>query len=163
VAVSLTNPLLLRAPAVLIGIVLPLREREICYELCQTGGCRLGCWKQKREFIEQHGLVVWRFHDHWHSRTPDGILEGMTRALGWTHFQNPENPHLYTLPATTLRKLAADVAKKLDQAILRIIGDPAEQAGMEDCTSWLKTFVKDVHIEFVATQQPFWTVRAPKQ
>jgi len=28
---------------------------------------------------------------------------------------------------------------------------------------WLKTFVKDVHIEFVATQQPFWTVRAPKQ
>jgi putative NIF3 family GTP cyclohydrolase 1 type 2 len=183
-------------------------------------------WKEKREFIEQHGLVIWRFHDHWHSRTPDGILAGMTRLLGWTHFQNPENPHLYTLPATTLRKLAADVAKKLDQPILRIVGDPAmpvsrvalapgasgfgrqvaaleldgvdvllagesrewetveyaadavsqgrkkalilighvpsEQAGMEDCTNWLKSFVKGLRIEFVATQQPFWTVPAPR-
>jgi NIF3 (NGG1p interacting factor 3) len=42
-------------------------------------------WKEKREFIEQHGLVIWRFHDHWHSRMPDGILTGMTRVLGWTH------------------------------------------------------------------------------
>jgi len=28
---------------------------------------------EKRQFIEKHGLVVWRFHDHWHARTPDGI------------------------------------------------------------------------------------------
>jgi putative NIF3 family GTP cyclohydrolase 1 type 2 len=179
-------------------------------------------WKEKREFIEKNGLVVWRFHDHWHSRTPDGILTGMARVLGWTHFQNPKNPHLYTLPATTLRKLAEDVANKLDQPILRIVGDPgmsvtrvalapgasgfakqvsalelddvdvllagearewetveyaadavsqgrkkalilighvpSEQAGMEDCANWLKTFVKGLRIEFVATQQPFWTV-----
>src|SRR5258708_18138416 len=27
-------------------------------------------WKEKREFIEQHGIVVWRFHDHWHDRRP---------------------------------------------------------------------------------------------
>jgi putative NIF3 family GTP cyclohydrolase 1 type 2 len=181
-------------------------------------------WKEKREFIVQHGLVVWRFHDHWHRRMPDGILTGMTRVLGWTQFQNAENPHLYTVPATSLRKLAADIAKKLDQPILRIVGDPAlpvrrvalapgasgfarqvsaleldgvdvlvageaaewetveyaadavsqgrkkalilighvpsEQAGMEDCANWLRTFVKGVRIEFVATQQPFWTVSA---
>jgi putative NIF3 family GTP cyclohydrolase 1 type 2 len=181
-------------------------------------------WKEKREFIEKNGLVVWRLHDHWHNRTPDGILAGMTRVLGWTRFQNPKNPHLYTLPATTLRKLAEDVARKLDQPILRIVGDPgmpvtrvalapgasgfakqasalesddvdvllageaaewetaeyaadavsqgrkkalilighvpSEQAGMEDCANWLKTFVKGVRIEFVATQQPFWTVPA---
>jgi putative NIF3 family GTP cyclohydrolase 1 type 2 len=178
-------------------------------------------WKEKREFIEKHGLVVWRFHDHWHNRTPDGILTGMTRVLGWSQFQSPENPHLYNLPHTTLRKLAVEVAKKLNQPILRIVGDPAmpvtqvalapgasgfarqaaaleldgvdvllageaaewetveyaadavsqgrkkalilighvpsEQAGMEDCANWLKTFVKGVPIEFVETQQPFWT------
>jgi putative NIF3 family GTP cyclohydrolase 1 type 2 len=180
-------------------------------------------WKEKREFIEQHGLVVWRFHDHWHRRTPDGILTGMTRVLGWTHFQDPKDPHLYTLPATTLRKLAADVARKLDQPILRIVGDPAlrvsrvalapgasgfarqaaaleidgvdvllagesrewetveyaadavsqgkkkalilighvpsEQAGMEECARWLKTFINEVPVEFLATRRPFWTVR----
>ena len=184
-------------------------------------------WKEKRDFIEKNGLVVWRLHDHWHNRTPDGILTGMTRVLGWTQFQNPKSPHLYTLPATTLRKLAEDVARKLDQPILRIVGDPgmsvtrvalapgasgfakqvsalesddvdvllageapewetveyaadavsqgrkkalilighvpSEQAGMEDCAGWLKTFVKGVRIEFVATQQPFWTVPAARR
>jgi len=29
---------------------------------------------------------------------------------------------------------------------------------MEDCANWLKTFINDVRIDFVATQQPFWTV-----
>jgi putative NIF3 family GTP cyclohydrolase 1 type 2 len=184
-------------------------------------------WKEKREFIQKNGLVVWRLHDHWHNRTPDGILTGMTRVLGWAQFQNPKNPHLYTLPATTLRKLAEDVARKLDQPILRIVGDPdmsvtrvalapgasgfakqvsalesddvdvllageapewetveyaadavsqgrkkalilighvpSEQAGMEDCANWLKSFIKGVRIEFVATQQPFWTVHGPRR
>src|SRR6266481_697748 len=27
----------------------------------------------KRAFIQEHGLVIWRFHDHWHRRKPDGI------------------------------------------------------------------------------------------
>ena len=33
-------------------------------------------WTEKRAFIEKHGLVVWRFHDHWHRRNPDGIEAG---------------------------------------------------------------------------------------
>ena len=40
-------------------------------------------WKEKREFIEKHHLVIWRLHDHWHMRKPDGIQAGMTHALGW--------------------------------------------------------------------------------
>jgi hypothetical protein len=28
---------------------------------------------------------------------------------------------------------------------------------MDECAWWLKTFVKDVKIEFVPTKQPFWT------
>ena len=27
-------------------------------------------WAEKRAFIEKHGMVVWRFHDHWHKRRP---------------------------------------------------------------------------------------------
>src|SRR5216684_4942212 len=186
-------------------------------------------WKEKREFIEKNGLVVWRFHDHWHLRKPDGILAGMVQALGWEKYQNAENPHLFTMPETTLEKLAADVAKRLNTPVLRVVGNPemrvtkvalspgsagfqrethalemenvevllvgetrewetveyaadavsegkskalvvighvpSEQAGMEECARWLKTFVKNVPIEFVPTKQPFWTLeqRMPRQ
>jgi hypothetical protein len=27
---------------------------------------------------------------------------------------------------------------------------------MEECTRWLKTFVNEVPVEFVAAKQPFW-------
>src|SRR5215469_9832049 len=36
-------------------------------------------WAEKRAFIQKHGMVVWRFHDHWHKRRPDGIEAGMVR------------------------------------------------------------------------------------
>jgi hypothetical protein len=39
---------------------------------------------------------------------------------------------------------------------------PSEQPGMEECSRWLKTFVKDVPIEFVPAKQPFWTVSENK-
>jgi putative NIF3 family GTP cyclohydrolase 1 type 2 len=179
-------------------------------------------WKEKREFIERHGMVVWRFHDHWHQRKPDGILAGMVHALGWEKYQQQENPYLFTMPETTLKALAAEVAKKLGSPVLRVVGRPelmvtriafspgsagfeaeahalemdnvevllvgetrewetveyaadavsegrrkalivighvpSEQAGMEECARWLKKFVKDVPVEFVATKQPFWTL-----
>jgi putative NIF3 family GTP cyclohydrolase 1 type 2 len=178
-------------------------------------------WKEKREFVEKSGLVIWRFHDHWHLRKPDGILAGMVQALGWEKYQSAENPHFFTMPETTLEKLAADVGKRLETPVLRVVGNPemrvtklalspgsagfqrethalemenvevllvgetrewetveyaadavsegkrkalivighvpSEQAGMEECARWLKTFVKNVPIEFVATRQPFWT------
>jgi hypothetical protein len=58
---------------------------------------------------------------------------------------------------------AADAVSQGRKKALILIGHvPSEQAGMEDCASWLKSFVKGVSIEFIATQQPFWTVRAPR-
>ncbi len=178
-------------------------------------------WKEKRAFIEKHGLVIWRLHDHWHMRKPDGIQLGMVHALGWEKYQNPENQNLFTIPEMSLENLAADVAKKLDTPVMRVVGNPemkvtklalnpgftgfarethalemenvevllvgetrewetveyaadavtegkrkalivighvpSEQAGMEECARWLKTFVKNVPIEFVPTKQPFWT------
>ncbi|HET7891127.1 MAG TPA: Nif3-like dinuclear metal center hexameric protein [Candidatus Sulfotelmatobacter sp.] len=81
-------------------------------------------WAEKRAFIEKHGMVVWRFHDHWHMRKPDGIEAGMVRALGWEKFQSPENQYLFVLPETTLKKLAEEVATKLDSRVVRVVGEP---------------------------------------
>jgi putative NIF3 family GTP cyclohydrolase 1 type 2 len=179
-------------------------------------------WAEKREFIQKHGMVVWRFHDHWHMRNPDGIEAGMVHSLGWEKFQKPENQYLFVVPETTVKRLAEEVANKLDSAVVRVVGEPemkvtriafspgaagfqtethaleqedvqvllvgetrewetveyaadavtqrrnkalivighvpSEQAGMEECTRWLKGFVKNVPVEFVAAKQPFWTV-----
>src|SRR6202035_3660969 len=38
-------------------------------------------FEEKKAFIEQHNMVVWRFHDHWHRRQPDGIYEGVVKQI----------------------------------------------------------------------------------
>src|ERR1700757_5159917 len=81
-------------------------------------------WAEKRAFIAKHNMVVWRFHDHWHMRKPDGIEAGMVRALGWEKYQNAENQYLFVLPETTVKKLAEEVAKKLDSPVVRVVGEP---------------------------------------
>ena len=81
-------------------------------------------WAEKRAFIEKHGIVVWRFHDHWHMRKPDGIEEGTVQALGWKKFQKADNQYLFVMPETTVKALADDVAKKLSSPVLRVVGEP---------------------------------------
>ena len=81
-------------------------------------------WAEKRAFIEKHGMVIWRFHDHWHMRKPDGIEAGNVHRLGWEKFQRADNQYLFTMPETTLKELAKQVAEKLDSAVVRVVGDP---------------------------------------
>jgi putative NIF3 family GTP cyclohydrolase 1 type 2 len=81
-------------------------------------------WAEKRAFIEKHGMVIWRFHDHWHMRKPDGIEAGVVRTLGWEKFQTPDNQYLFVMPETTLRELAGNVAKSLGSPVVRVVGDP---------------------------------------
>src|ERR1700759_329523 len=177
-------------------------------------------WAEKRAFIEKHNMVVWRFHDHWHERKPDGILVGMVHVLGWEKYQRKDVPYFFNLPETTVAKLAQETATKLGSSVLRVVGNPdmkvtkialspgsagferethalerddvevllvgetrewetveyaadavtegkrkalivighipSEQAGMEECTRWLQTFLSNVKIEFVPAKQPFW-------
>ena len=81
-------------------------------------------WAEKRSFIEKHNMVVWRFHDHWHMRKPDGIEAGTVHALGWEKFQSSENQYFFVMPETTVKQLAEEVAKKLDSPVVRVVGDP---------------------------------------
>ena len=183
-------------------------------------------WAEKRAFIEKNRMVVWRFHDHWHMRKPDGIEAGNVRQLGWEKYQRADNQYLFVIPETTLRDLAAEVARKLDSSVVRVVGNPemkitqvgfspgaagsqreihaleqdnvqvlmvgetrewetveyaadavsqghkkalivighipSEQPGMDECSRWLKEFVKDVPVEFVPAKQPFWLASEKK-
>jgi len=80
---------------------------------------------QKEAFIRDHHLVVWRFHDLWHLRNPDGILEGVTAKLGWQKFQDPTQPHVFKLPPTTVGALEASLKQNLGAPALRVVGDRA--------------------------------------
>ena len=45
---------------------------------------------QKRAFIEQHHLVIWRFHDNLHGHRPDPTMAGISQAMGWQGYQDEE-------------------------------------------------------------------------
>lgn len=78
---------------------------------------------QKLEYIRAHHLVVWRFHDAWHARKPDGILTGMVEQFGWKPYENTENNHLFTLPPTTVGEIAARLQARTGARAIRIVGD----------------------------------------
>jgi putative NIF3 family GTP cyclohydrolase 1 type 2 len=52
---------------------------------------------------------------------------------------------------------ADDAVTEKNKKGLIVLGHiPSEQAGMEECTRWLKTFIKDVRIDFVPAGELFW-------
>lgn len=174
----------------------------------------------KLAFIAKHDLVVWRFHDHWHMRKPDGIVAGIVHALSWEKYQDAKNQYLFAIPETTMERLASDLKARLSTHVMRVVADPhqevthialvpgasgfsketralempgvdvlvtgeprewetveyvadavtqgkpkgliilghipSEQAGMEECARWMKTFVSEVAVEFVPAADPFW-------
>lgn len=85
-------------------------------------------YKEKLAYIQQHHLVVWRFHDTWHLRVPDGIAEGFVAQAGWKQYENPgpaaETGFFFTLPQTTVQALAKDLKLKFHAQVIRIVGDP---------------------------------------
>jgi putative NIF3 family GTP cyclohydrolase 1 type 2 len=81
-------------------------------------------FEAKRRFIEERGIAVWRFHDHWHRFEPDGILAGVTERLGWGPYQDAAAPYRFTIPETPLALLAAALKERLGARVLRVTGRP---------------------------------------
>ena len=77
----------------------------------------------KHAYLEEHDLVVWRFHDHWHAYQPDGIYTGVLDRLGWTDLADRA---FVTLPEQlTFSELIQHVTESLGITSPRVIGDPA--------------------------------------
>src|SRR5580692_2369636 len=81
-------------------------------------------FKLKMDWANRNNIVVWRIHDHWHARKPDGIRTGFIETIGWAKYQVEGNIDRWDLPATTLGELAKYVAKTLDSRSVRVVGDP---------------------------------------
>jgi putative NIF3 family GTP cyclohydrolase 1 type 2 len=89
----------------------------------------------KDQFLRAHGMVIFRFHDHWHARRPDGIATGMTKELGWEKNADSDNPRQFVFSGTTLGDLARDLETKLKIRTMRVVGDP-KLAVTRVATSW---------------------------
>jgi putative NIF3 family GTP cyclohydrolase 1 type 2 len=182
-------------------------------------------YKHKAEVLRRHDVIVFRFHDHWHARRPDGIAVGMARELGWQGMAEPDNPRRFTLPGVPLARLVEEMEARLGARTIRVLGDPAlvvkrvaaswgytspdpgmatfarpdldllvigesrewelveyaqdcirsgqkkalvvlghvasEQAGMKYCAEWLRGFIPEAPVEFVAAGEPFWRPGRP--
>jgi len=123
-------------------------------------------YEAKKAFIDQHGLVVWRFNAHWHARRPDGVMVGVTEALGWNNYRDPQNVGLFTLPATTVGELASQIKSKLGIKTMRVIGDPAMHLtrvalvpGAASASMQMKALVRDdVQVLIVGESREWETV-----
>src|ERR1700730_3728461 len=176
-------------------------------------------YRYKVNFLERNKMVVWRFHDHWHARRPDGIFAGWNRTMGWDAYAVAGVngfSHEYVVPETSFEELSREIQSKLKMRSMRLVGDPkmrvtrvghgghyisqcmavlpkvdvlivfesreweaaeyvrdavaagqkkaliqlphegGEEAGMDECARWLRTFVSEVPIEFIPSGDPFW-------
>ncbi|MCB0631240.1 MAG: Nif3-like dinuclear metal center hexameric protein [Saprospiraceae bacterium] len=175
----------------------------------------------KQKYIEDNGLIVLRFHDHWHRTQPDGIYKGITAKLGWEAYQKDGSQYFYEIPKVSLKKLGKQLKKKFEHSTIRVVGDidmevskigmvlgaagsmrqiqslqrddvevviagevpewetveyirdatsmgkkkalillghaNSEEAGMDYCADWLKTFISEVPVAFVPAGDPFWS------
>ena len=84
-------------------------------------------YKSKRDLLDAHGIVVWRFHDGIHAHKPDGVRMGVLQALGWDKYYNANDPSLVELPAPIpLSQLLTHCKKGLGIGKLKFIGDPTQ-------------------------------------
>jgi putative NIF3 family GTP cyclohydrolase 1 type 2 len=84
----------------------------------------------KNGLVDERGMVIVRFVEHWRARRPDPFVQGLADALGWRPAAPPDATPPFTFTETTLAALAADVKRRLgSRGGIRVIGDPETRVG----------------------------------
>ncbi|MDY3919246.1 MAG: Nif3-like dinuclear metal center hexameric protein [Candidatus Limivivens sp.] len=84
-------------------------------------------YEEKRKLLDEHGIVIWRDHDHMHAHQPDSIFTGVTKYLGWEAYAEGKIgmfTYKYRLPECTVEELKQELIDKLHLNGLRYMGDP---------------------------------------
>jgi putative NIF3 family GTP cyclohydrolase 1 type 2 len=80
-------------------------------------------YKFKLDYANKNNIAIFRLHDHWHARKPDGIALGWNKRMNWIRYQVDGSQRLWKIPPTTIGELAKYVAKTLESRSVRVIGD----------------------------------------
>jgi putative NIF3 family GTP cyclohydrolase 1 type 2 len=88
-------------------------------------------YQAKTAFIEEHGLAIFRFHDHWHQSHPEPMSAGTRTRLGWQDHLvaggsggGSEFEARYVRKAIALSALVAELRIRLPSRSIRFIGRP---------------------------------------
>ena len=79
---------------------------------------------EKKRYIDEHKLVIWRFHDYIHRIQPDAIDYGMALKLDWLKYTDGTSVERFVMPETTLKELTITLKKVFPVNAFNIIGDP---------------------------------------
>lgn len=77
----------------------------------------------KKKYINDHQLVIWRFHDYIHSIQPDGIMSGIVDKLGWAKNATAGNAYKFTFPGITVAQLLQQLKKAFPKNTVNVVGD----------------------------------------
>lgn len=80
---------------------------------------------EKKQYINDHNLVIWRFHDYIHSIRPDAILSGMVEKLGWENYVVNNQLTNFTFPEITLNGLLENLKNTFPENVFYVVGNPA--------------------------------------
>ncbi len=86
-------------------------------------------YDKKIDLCKEHGIVIYRDHDHMHAHKPDSIFTGVLKYLGWQDFVTMEQPvpFGYTVEFPEPRELQdiyGDMIRTIGLKGLRYIGKP---------------------------------------
>lgn len=81
---------------------------------------------EKKKILDEHGIAVWRFHDHMHAAPFDLIYEGVIKEIGWEDYliKDFPFPHCFEISEMSLRELADFFKEKLEMEVIQIVGSP---------------------------------------
>ena len=87
-------------------------------------------YQEKKKLLDDHGIVVWRDHDHMHFHNPDSIFTGVLKYLDWqdraeVDYDTGLFAHYYVkLEPMTVKQLSEYIIDKIGLNGARIIGNP---------------------------------------
>ncbi|MCB1020088.1 MAG: Nif3-like dinuclear metal center hexameric protein [Bryobacterales bacterium] len=82
-------------------------------------------YQEKKDYIENNGMIVWRMHDHMHVMRPDYTVVGSLRSIGVAGGENAGvRPGVLTIPEMTLGAFAEQVKRLTGARAVRFVGDP---------------------------------------
>jgi putative NIF3 family GTP cyclohydrolase 1 type 2 len=117
----------------------------------------------KKAIIEENNMVVFRFHDHWHRTTPDGIYVGMIDRLQWDSYLVEGEQNIFDFPGYKLQDVSDHLKQLFPEAIIRVIGDPkivvnkaAFSAGAPGSTNHIRLLQQQEINLLVIGEAPEW-------
>jgi putative NIF3 family GTP cyclohydrolase 1 type 2 len=79
----------------------------------------------KQQLLEEHQMVIWRFHDYGHALNPDAVSYGVAKKANWLPYYK-SGQIILTIPTLSLRQLVLHLKSSLAIKQVRIIGDPEQ-------------------------------------